>query len=94
MSFRKPATRQTQRRLELFFLGALILSMVIATGPGVLLVNRPETMFGFPIIYVWGVAWYAVIGTLAVTADRLVWKKECEIEESESSGGDADESGT
>lgn len=64
------------RRREFILVGALILSMIIATGPGVLLVNRPETVFGFPIIYVWGVAWYLIIAGLAVTADRLVWRKD------------------
>lgn len=66
----------TLRRRELIIVGALIFSMVVATGPGVLLVNRPETVFGFPIIYVWGIAWYFIIGGLAIAADRLVWRKD------------------
>jgi len=72
---------ETLRRRERWFLGALVASMVIATGPGALLVNRPETLFGFPILYVWGVAWYVVIGALAVAADRFVWRIECERED-------------
>ncbi len=71
------------RKREWIFVSALIVSMVIATGPGVLLVNRPETVLGFPSIYVWGVVWYLVIAGLAVATDRLVWSKDCGSEDSE-----------
>ena len=78
-----PTSRETIRKRERIFVSALLVSMVIATGPGVLLVNRPETVFGFPIIYVWGVAWYFIIAGLAVATDRLVWSKDCDTENSE-----------
>ncbi|MEX2577447.1 MAG: hypothetical protein WD342_00195 [Verrucomicrobiales bacterium] len=87
-----PISRKTLRRREFVLSSALVLAMVLATGPGVLIVNRPETMFGFPIIYVWGVAWYAVIGALAVATDRLVWKKECEADDSEAENAESDSS--
>ena len=76
-----PTSRETIRKRERFFTGAMLVSMVVATGPGVLLVNRPETVLGFPIIYVWGVAWYFLIAGLAIATDRLVWSKDCDTDE-------------
>lgn len=90
IGFVKPSESKIRRSLhrrELAFLVALLLCMALATGPGVLLVNRPETVFGFPIIYVWGVAWFLIIAVLAVLTDQLVWKKDCELQETEEKGG-------
>lgn len=74
-------TVEVLRRRERRFLYALLVAMLMATGPGVLLVNRPETLLGFPIIYLWGVGWFFVIGIIAWLTDRHVWRHDAELEE-------------
>lgn len=48
----------------------------MATGPGVLLVNRPETFLGLPLIYVWGILWYLFICGIALVTDHFIWSKD------------------
>jgi hypothetical protein len=48
--------------------------MIMGTGPGVLLVNRPEQWLGLPIVYVWGLCWYTVQLVIVVLAYKLVWR--------------------
>lgn len=50
------------------------LAMTMATGPGVLLVNRPATVFGIPAVYAWGVGWYFVLVAIALVASRRYWR--------------------
>ncbi len=57
---------------------ALFLAMAMATGPGVMLVNRPVTILGLPAIYFWGILWYFIIGGMAVLADRWLWRHQLE----------------
>lgn len=64
---------------------AFALTMVMGTGPGVLLVNRPETFLGIPLVYAWGIFWYLVQVAIAVVAYFTVWK-EAEVNESTSAG--------
>jgi hypothetical protein len=52
-----------------------VLSMVMATGPGVLLVNRPETVLGIPLVYAWGIFWYLVQVAVALFAYFKLWRE-------------------
>ncbi|MDG2390949.1 MAG: hypothetical protein P8M30_16705 [Planctomycetaceae bacterium] len=48
--------------------------MTIATGPGVLLVNRAKQWWGFPVVYLWGILWYSVIVVIAMVSYFILWK--------------------
>ena len=52
------------------------ISLIMAVGPGAMLVNRPETIVGIPLLYAWAVFWYAIICCIALVADRWVWSKD------------------
>jgi uncharacterized membrane protein len=54
----------------------LILAMTMGTGPGVLLVNRPEMWLGIPLLYAWAILWYVVLVVIALTASVFLWKPE------------------
>lgn len=57
-----------------YVLSALfVVAMVAATGPGVLLVNRPVMLFGIPLVYAWAIGWYFVIVAIALTAYFKLW---------------------
>ena len=60
-------------RLGLVLTAAFTFAMFMAVGPGVLLVNRPDTFVGVPLLYAWGVFWYLVIVVIALAAYRFVW---------------------
>jgi len=60
---------------------AFIFSMLMATGPGVLLVNRPDTIVGIPLVYAWGILWFFVIAALSVVTDRYIWRRQTSAEE-------------
>lgn len=74
----QPQQSQKPRLREWWVLVALFLAMAMATGPGVILVNRPVTILGLPAIYFWGILWYFIIGGLAVFADRRLWRHQLE----------------
>jgi len=48
--------------------------MILGVGPGVLLVNRPETILGIPLLYAWGLLWYFVQVGIAVVAYVYLWR--------------------
>ena len=50
--------------------------MILGTGPGVVLVNRPETVGGIPLVYAWGILWYVVLVVIAIVAYRWLWNSE------------------
>ena len=56
-------------------------AMVMGTGPGVLLVNRPTSVFGIPLLYAWGILWYFILVGIAVLASKYLWKPDDEAEE-------------
>ena len=60
------------------------LSLVLGTGPGVLLVNRPETLLGVPIVYAWGLFWYVVQVFVILVASFTIWTRSSEGDENES----------
>lgn len=69
MTTRKPS------RLGLVLAALFIFSLIMAVGPGVLLVNRPTTVCGIPLVYAWGLLWYAVIVAIAVIANTCLWSR-------------------
>ena len=60
--------------------------MAMATGPGVLLVNRPDTVFGLPLVYAWGILWFVVIMIIMVLTDRHIWRHQSTGDSSKASG--------
>ena len=60
----------------------VVLSMLMGTGPGVLLVNRPTTIGGLPLVYVWGIGWYLVLVAVALIAYFVLWKNDAAEAES------------
>lgn len=61
---------------EFFSVIALVFAMLMAVGPGVLLINRPETFLGIPLVYSWGILWYIVICCIALVTDHYIWSKD------------------
>jgi len=60
-----------------------ILAMIMGTGWGVLLVNPAAddpaarvVVWGLPVIYLWGLLWYAVQVAVIVTACFTVWSRD------------------
>lgn len=71
-----PPTRN-RRKLAWAVAAAFALAMLMGTGPGVLLVNNSELRwFGLPVIYVWGLFWYAVQIACVLTAYFKIWPDE------------------
>ena len=64
----------------LFFI--VVVSMLMGTGPGVLLVNQPTTIGGLPLVYVWGICWYLVLVAVALVAYFILWKNDAAEAES------------
>lgn len=77
----KQTGSQPRRRLAIVLTALFALAMVMGPGPGLLLVN-PDihdpsaryTIAGVPIIYAWGVFWYAVQVAVIVTAYLTLWR--------------------
>ena len=69
-------TNHRFRRPLGLFLGLLFaLAMIMGVGPGVLLVNHPDTLLGLPRIYTWALLWYAIHVVIAATAYRFLWRQ-------------------
>jgi hypothetical protein len=65
----------TPRKPLAWILAAVfVLSMVMGTGPGVLLINRPDAVFGVPLVYAWGIFWYLVQAAVALIAYLALWR--------------------
>jgi len=74
------AGNSQRRYLSWTLAGLFVLTMVMGAGPGVLLVNRPETFFGLPLVYAWGIFWYLVQVAIAIVAYVTIWKDTPESE--------------
>lgn len=70
------------------------LSMVLGTGPGVLLVNRPETIAGIPLVYAWGILWYVVQVAVVLIAYFTIWDASADESAPESSSHSSDTANT
>jgi hypothetical protein len=74
-------TNRKPSRLGLVLAASFIFSLIMAVGPGVLLVNRPTTVCGIPLVYAWGLLWYAVIVAIAVIANACLWSRQNTLED-------------
>jgi hypothetical protein len=50
--------------------------MLLGAGPGILLVNRPDTFLGIPLVYAWAICWYLVQVAVAFIAYFALWSSE------------------
>ena len=53
-----------------------VIAMIMGVGPGVQLVNRPESVMGLPLLYVWGLLWYVVHIVIVTTAYLYLWRRD------------------
>ena len=60
-------------RLARILSSLFVLSILMGTGPGILLVNRPDSVFGIPQVYAWGILWYLVQVAIALIAYFALW---------------------
>jgi predicted membrane protein len=65
-----PAQTMLSRVLIILFLFV----MTMATGPGVLLVNKADQWWGVPVVYLWGILWYFVMVIIALISYFRLWK--------------------
>ena len=65
---------ESRKRLGLALAAVFALSMIMGTGPGVLLVNTPKPWLGLPSICTWGILWYLVQAVVAVLAYLFIWR--------------------
>ncbi|MEX0701663.1 MAG: hypothetical protein WD069_06155 [Planctomycetales bacterium] len=75
MSEPSKAARRRRRRVLGWVLAALfVTALVMGPGPGVLLVNEPRSFLNFPLVYMWGLLWYAVEVLVVIAAYLFVWR--------------------
>ncbi|TWU03654.1 hypothetical protein [Neorhodopirellula pilleata] len=74
------STPPTNRWLKHSLTLAFVLSLVMGTGPGVLLVNRPDTIQGIPLVYAWGILWYFVQVGVVLIAYFCLWSRSSDEE--------------
>ena len=63
-------------KLGLILTWVFVVALVMGPGPGLVLANRPTTIFGIPALYFWGLLWYVVEVSVVVIAFFCVWPKE------------------
>lgn len=68
-------------RLAWILFAIFALSMVMGTGPGILLVNKPDSIFGIPLVYAWGILWYVVQVAVGLVAYFTLWRKSDQSDE-------------
>ena len=76
------SARRAPSRLGVALALLFALAMVMGPGPGLFLVapspdspGPPTTLFGLPIVYTWGLIWFAVEAGVLVAAYALVWRR-------------------
>ena len=71
------STPQSSSKTLAWILSAVfVTSLLMGVGPGVLLVNRAESLLGVPLVYAWGIFWYLVQVVVAIVAYFKVWRDE------------------
>ncbi|GAB4150984.1 MAG: hypothetical protein Tsb009_26140 [Planctomycetaceae bacterium] len=76
MSHPSENTSVNKRRRTAWILTAIFtIALLMGTGPGVLIANRPETILGLPAVYAWGLFWYVVEVVVVIWAYVAVWTK-------------------
>lgn len=73
--------RPKSRRLAWILLSIFAVSMVMGTGPGILLVNKPDSIYGIPLVYAWGILWYVVQVVVGLVAYFTLWRKSDQSDE-------------
>ncbi|MCG6156465.1 hypothetical protein [Rubinisphaera margarita] len=68
-----PRSRRPSRLSVALTIG-FVVSILMGIGPGVLLVNRPATFLGLPLLYAWGIFWYLVMAVIALAAYLFIWQ--------------------
>ncbi|MEW4486665.1 hypothetical protein AB1L42_01205 [Thalassoglobus sp. JC818] len=68
------ATKIAWSKLPIILAAIFSLSVIMGTGPGILLVNRPESILGIPLVYAWGILWYFVQVFVVIVASWTVWR--------------------
>ncbi len=75
--------KMPKQPLSRFLFALFLLAMIMGPGPGLRLVNPDPadpnavyTMLGLPVIYVWGLFWYAVQLVAIIIAYRKLWTTE------------------
>lgn len=57
---------------------AFVVAILLGPGPGLLLVNKANSRFGLPDLYVWGLLWFVVEVAIVVLAYFFVWTDDTE----------------
>ena len=65
-----------KQRLSYILTIVFVIAMIMGVGPGVQLVNRPESVMGLPLLYVWGLLWYVVHIVIVTTAYLYLWRRD------------------
>jgi hypothetical protein len=75
-------TSLTDRSLKHLVISAFVVAMIMGPGPGLRLINPdasdPDATFlfaGIPIIYAWGLFWYAIQLIAIIIAYKKLWKE-------------------
>ena len=68
-----PDVARSKRRLGSILAVVFAIALLMGPGPGILLVNSPRPVLGFPAIYLWGLVWYVVEVAVVVLAYLFVW---------------------
>jgi len=74
--------RRGRSRLGIVLIVIFLLAMVMGPGPGLRLINpdvtHPDatyTIGGLPIVYAWGLFWFAVQMAVVLTAYFTIWRR-------------------
>jgi len=77
------AAKAPNRKLAIALAIVFVVALLMGPGPGVELVNPdpgapgpPPTFLGLPIVYAWGLLWFAVQVGVLVVAYLKVWSRE------------------
>ena len=68
--------KKSKSRLGRVLTVVFVLALLMGPGPGLMLANRPSTVFGIPWLYFWGLLWYVVEVVVVVVAFCCVWPTE------------------
>ncbi|MBX2820739.1 MAG: hypothetical protein KTR29_13690 [Rhodothermaceae bacterium] len=75
-----------KKKLAMYLSIAMVFAMLMGPGPGLRLVNpdiesaSPNlTVGGLPIIYLWGLFWFAVQVIIVVVAYYTVWNEQDKV---------------
>ncbi len=86
--------KKNRKQLGILLTVAMVVAMLMGPGPGLRLINPDSsdpgatyTLGGVPVIYVWGLFWFAVQVAVVVTAYFTVWNDRSELPQETHRGG-------